>query len=190
MTRHTQRSFTRLGGTAAIAATLALAAALVFTPDASAQRPGFDRAERGGPGFHHRGHRQHRGYRGGGDMLPLRALAHRLELTDAQKEQAKALGETFRETTRPLREEIHGNHQELQALLDGDGASASAVGELMLEIDAARDQIEIQKDALIADFEEILTPEQLERFETFQERWQERKEERRTRRAERFGDDT
>lgn len=198
MTRHITRSFTRLGptaATAAIAASLALVAALVLTPAADAQRHGgFDRAERGdGPGAHHRGHREHgghRGHRGGGDILPLRALGERLELTDAQKEQARELGETFRETTQPLRQEIHAHHQELQALLDGDGASASQVGELMLEIDAARDQIAIQRDGLIEDFEEILTPEQLERFEAFQERWQERKQARHDRRAERFGDDT
>jgi Spy/CpxP family protein refolding chaperone len=186
MTRHTTRSSTRL---TAIAAGLALAAALVITPAADAQRRGgFDRAERGGGhGAHHRGHR---GHHGGGDMLPLGALGHRLELTDAQKEQAKALGETFRETTEPLREEIHANHQELKTLLDGNGASATQVGELMLEIDAARDQIAIQRDGLIEDFKEILTPEQLERFEEFQERWQERQEARQERRADRFGDDS
>ena len=151
---------------------LALATVLVAAPALLAQGPDGRGHHRGGERFGHGdGHGMHAG-------LPLRFLARHLDLTDAQIEETRALVEAFRTEVQPLHDELRVNHQELRALLDTESPDATAVGLLVLETDAARDQLRARREILVSDFAALLTTEQLERFEALQERWQARRDKR------------
>lgn len=101
-------------------------------------------------------------------------IADHLDLTEAQRDQVRTLGEDLRATVEPLRESMGPLHESLRTALDATTPNATAVGEIVIEIDVARDQIKAATEAFIEDFEALLTPEQLELWEQWRENHGER----------------
>ena len=94
---------------------------------------------------------------------PLRAMArHRaiqaLNLTDAQKQQAKTIFQQSRATTQPIREQLKQNREALASAVKANDTNqiqqlAQAQGTLMGQVAAARARARAQ-------FYQILTPDQ------------------------------
>jgi Spy/CpxP family protein refolding chaperone len=99
----------------------------------------------------------------------LRAIARFLQLSEQQVEQARAIYQEFRETVEPLREQIPPLREELSTLLEGENPAAAEVGQIVVDIDALHDQVEDAKEAADAEFEALLTEEQLARWQEFQD---------------------
>lgn len=99
----------------------------------------------------------------------LRALAKALGLSREQVEATKLIYKELRSTVEPLREEIDPLRDQLQALLDEANPAPGQVGQIVIDIDALRDQIVEAKEAADADFEALLTPAQLEKYQVFEQ---------------------
>ncbi len=108
------------------------------------------------------------------DRLPRchdrRAIAKFLGLSKEQAAQWRELTREFYETTEPLREQIDPLQDQLQDLLDTASPPPTEVGEIVIDIDALRDEIRAARAEFTADFEAILTPAQLEKWEALQAR--------------------
>ena len=169
--RTTMRTITRakvreLRGTS-LAAGMAIAASALLLAPAWGQPGGF-----GGPGGARFGGGSGLGDSEFGECLHTRRterLADFLELTDEQIASWEAQQEATRAQLEPLREESQANRQELRDLLEGDAPDATVVGQTVLDGKALREQTQAIHEAAKADFEALLTAEQLERYETFQE---------------------
>lgn len=143
-----------------LAAALCLAAALPLM----AQGPGFGPGHGPGPGAGP-------GAAFGpadGQGPHLGRLAGWLELTDEQIEAARALFETVRTEAEPLRDEQKALRDELRTVLEADAPDATEVGTLVLALHDNRQEIRGLREAAWADFEALLTPEQLEKLEQLQ----------------------
>lgn len=121
-----------------------------------------------------RGARGMHGRRGPG--MFLRGL-HRLDLTDAQKEQVRSLMESHRTANEPLRNELRGIMEKRRdgTITDADKARA---GEIRESMRASGEQLHTTVLGL-------LTPEQTQRLEQMKAERQERMEQRRQRMIER-----
>jgi Spy/CpxP family protein refolding chaperone len=113
------------------------------------------------------GQGQAEGERQGGDVLPPRALAAFLGLTEAQVEQTQAIRESMRTAIEPLREQIHVNRDLMQAALEaGDAAKA---GQLALANFDLRKQIEAARESADTQFQALLTAEQKAKWDVYQQ---------------------
>jgi protein CpxP len=104
-----------------------------------------------------------------------------LNLTDAQKQQARAIFQETRQKTEPIRAELRQNRQALTAAIKADNKAdiqklSKADGELMGRVMVARNEAR-------AKFYSILTPEQREAAQklhaAFRHRMEQRREQRR-----------
>jgi Spy/CpxP family protein refolding chaperone len=135
------------------------------------KRGGFF-GEKGGPGGRH-GRKGGRGLHG---MNMMRGF-HKLDLTDAQKEQARGIMEGLKASTQTQRDEIHAlRKQKHEGTITADGESRlKALGqELKEKGKQAREQML-----------GILTSEQKQRLEQMKEEMKQRKQERRQNRPPR-----
>jgi periplasmic protein CpxP/Spy len=165
---------------AVAAAALLVAAPLVAQPSGPAGGPGDD------PGFHH-GFGRHGGGPGFlGDRGAAR-LARHLELTDEQRTEARAIHQAARDAVRPIVEESRTLRGELRGLLEQSAPSATAVGEKAIALHANRDEVRAVFAGAKADFEALLTPAQLDKLRTLEERRQDRRDDRREERRGRRG---
>ena len=98
-----------------------------------------------------------------------RAIARFVQLTPEQVQQTRALYDALRDATEPLREQIAPLREDLETLLDGASPEPAAVGQIVIDIDGLRDEIVELREAAEADFVALLTPEQLTRWERFQQ---------------------
>jgi periplasmic protein CpxP/Spy len=107
-------------------------------------------------------------------------MMQELNLTDAQKQQAKEIFQKSRETAKPVREEMMQNREALYAAIKADDTArihslSAKQGGLMAKM------IEIRSDAR-AKFHAILTPEQRTKadqmHQQMMQRWQQRRGER------------
>jgi Spy/CpxP family protein refolding chaperone len=107
------------------------------------------------------------------DHLPRchdrRAIAKFLGLSKDQAAQWRALTRELYETTDPLHEQIEPLSDQLRDLLAGAPAPVE-VGQLVIDIDALRDEIRAARAEFTADFEAILTPEQRVKWAAVQAR--------------------
>lgn len=99
----------------------------------------------------------------------LRAIARVVQLSPTQVDQTRVIFDELRQTVEPLRQQIPPLREALEDLLDADSPVACDVGQAVVDIDVIRDQIEDARGAAQAEFEGLLTAEQLARYETFQE---------------------
>jgi Spy/CpxP family protein refolding chaperone len=104
---------------------------------------------RGGPG----------GGPGGMFGLPLRAL----ELTDAQREQAKAIMESHREEQKAVREKMMTARKALHEAIAADAFNESAVREAAAQIGAAEGDAAVLQAKIHGEVIAILTPEQVKK---------------------------
>jgi Spy/CpxP family protein refolding chaperone len=111
-----------------------------------------------------------RGPRNPADVLHnARALAKYLKLTPAQIETTKGLLEDLHATTKPLYDQIEPLEPQLRAQLDAASPNACAVGAIVVQIDALRDQIRDARQDFDAAFSAILTPAQLAKYEALKD---------------------
>lgn len=99
----------------------------------------------------------------------LRALAKALGLSREQVQASKVIYRELKSTVEPLREEIDPLREELQAMLDEDNPAPGQVGQVVIDIDSLRDQIDDAKEAADNEFEALLTAEQLEKYHLFEQ---------------------
>ena len=108
------------------------------------------------------------------DRLPRchdrRAIAKYLGLSKDQATQWRGFTRELYETTEPLRDQIEPLAGALQDLLDGAAPAPAEVGQLVIEIDALRDEIRAARAEFQADFTAILTPAQLAKWEALRAR--------------------
>ena len=83
-----------------------------------------------------------------------------LGLTAEQVTAWDALLETRKAAVEPLRTELQATEKELAELLKGENPDATAVGTLVLEAKALREQIAAANEAYVDGFEALLTEEQ------------------------------
>ena len=102
-----------------------------------------------------------------GEILPPRALAEFLGLTETQIEQLAALRETLRTTVQPLIEQQRANHEQIEAALAA--GNAAQAGQLLLDNYNLRPQIKAAHDAFAAAFAALLTPEQQAKWDVYQQ---------------------
>jgi Spy/CpxP family protein refolding chaperone len=133
-----------------------LSAAIILAASFAIAQPGP-----GGPG----------GPRGDGPnqgMLPAGSgLVEYLALDDAQIEAWTAYHEEFRATVDPIRETMRDLHTQLREALDAETSDAATIGQLMLDIEAVRDEIFAARHALDENLKSLLTADQLLKFEAF-----------------------
>lgn len=96
------------------------------------------------------------------------ALVEVLELSPEQQAQAQALREDLRATAEPLIEELRTARDDLRDLLESEAPDPTTVGEMVLSAHALRQELRAAHQAHIDELAALLTPEQLERFETLQ----------------------
>lgn len=156
---------------------LTVIAALVITTGLVAQGPGGHRGRGfGGPGagmF---------GGPGGGFFGPM--LGRHLDLTEAQREQVKAIFEASRADTQAIHEQLKGLHEQIRSAVEtGNTAEvevlASQQGELTGKLMA------IQAKNMIRVRNEVLTSAQIQKLTELRTEMQERMEQRRESRRNR-----
>ena len=89
------------------------------------------------------------------------AIADYLGLSEEQRADWRLLREAFRAEVAPLRDLYEPLREELEALLEAETPEPCAVGEVLVEIDSVRDDIDALRDQYELDFEALLTAEQL-----------------------------
>ena len=102
-----------------------------------------------------------------GDADGSRARAAVIEflgLTEEQVAAWDALLETRKATVEPLREQLQAVEEDLAELLQGENPDPAAVGTLVLQARALREQIAAANQAYLDGFEALLTPEQATRL--------------------------
>jgi|GEM_PF-635310 len=87
-------------------------------------------------------------------------LATALNLTDAQKAQAKQIHEQVNTKMTPLLAQSRQQHQELEALLNGVNPDPTEIGRKAIAAHATRAQIKAIHEDAMTRFKAILTPEQ------------------------------
>jgi protein CpxP len=123
--------------------------------------------------------RGHRGRAFGGRLFS------RLNLTDAQKEQMKQINQSFRESTRPLRQELKGKYGELRQANTGETFNEALATQKMNEISAIQVKLMGERFKLKQEISSVLTPEQKTQLEQMREQMKAKREEFKKRRAER-----
>lgn len=154
---------------------IALFALLIAVATFAQPRPGRGpRAGAGadGPGGP-RGMRGHDGDGPRGRGPGAERLAEILDLSDAQKAQAKELRVGVESTIEPLREQQKANHDAIRAAVDA--GNATAAGTAMIANDKLRDQIKAAHEAFKTSFEAILTADQKTKFAILQEMREQRR---------------
>jgi len=169
---------------ARVALSLTLAAALLLSWNLLAQPPAGGPG--GPPGVHHGPGFAARGPQAGGPFGNLRFVATFLDLTEEQQQQGRALRQRLREDSAALREEVRGLRRQLRAELEEETPDATRVGELMIATHGQRKQLRALREQALADFEALLTAEQLEKFQDLRQALQERRQARREARRERW----
>ena len=99
---------------------------------------------------------------GRGAVLPPRALAKFLNLSDAQQDQAKAIHESHRDTIEPLIEQARANREAVRAAIEAGNTTAAA--EAMVAGEKIRAQIKAEHEKLKAAFTAILNADQKAKF--------------------------
>ncbi len=125
----------------------------------------FAQKDEGGKGKFKRGFSHRSGFE---------RLAKKLNLTDAQKEQAKQIMKSSKEKVKPLKESMKSIHQQLDAATaDGqfDEARVQALATLQATIMA---QMIVEKERTKSQFFAILTPEQQAQANQLKEQMKER----------------
>ncbi len=126
--------------------------------------PGFSGPGFGGPGFG-RGQGA-RGHHGARHLFPPPGY---LDLTDEQIDAVEALREDLRARLDGVRDEGRALREQLRAALEGDAPDAARVGQLVIDLDAHRDQVRAVFEDAESRLAALLTEEQLEKWENFKE---------------------
>ena len=98
-----------------------------------------------------------------------RLLARYLRLTPEQVQQQRQLVQALRADLEPLRAQRTALREDLRAALEGGSPDACAVGAIVVDLSELRGQIRGELEEFDDAFSDILTPEQLVRYEALKE---------------------
>jgi Spy/CpxP family protein refolding chaperone len=98
-----------------------------------------------------------------------RLLARYLRLTPEQVQQQRQLVQALRADVEPLRAQRTALREDLRAALEGGSPDACAVGAIVVDLSELRGQIRAELEEFDDAFSDILTPEQLARYEALKE---------------------
>ncbi|MEM9293297.1 MAG: periplasmic heavy metal sensor [Acidobacteriota bacterium] len=96
-------------------------------------------------------------------------LAEYLDLTEEQIAAVQQIRSDAQATSQPIREEQRALRDQLRDLLDSDAPDATTVGETVIAARALGEQLKGIAEGARSDMEALLTPEQLEAWETLQD---------------------
>jgi len=160
-----------------VAATLTLLS--IFAIAAFANHTGFDQQDG------RKGHRRMgRGFDGpgrGGGMLPLRAL----DLTDAQKEQIKAIHEAEKAKVEPFVNQLKEAHKAMREATANGQFNESAIRAIAANQTQAQIELAVSHARVQSAIYQVLTAEQKAKLEKFQQDRKARMEQRMQKRGER-----
>jgi Spy/CpxP family protein refolding chaperone len=125
--------------------------------------------DNGQPPAHHR-----QGGRGHG----FERLATRLNLTDAQKQQAKSIFDAARETSKPIAQQLRQQRQALQEAAKA-GKSDAEIDQLAGDVGSLTSQVTAVRTKAFAKFYAMLTPEQRSQAQEMRQNMRERFQHRR-----------
>lgn len=109
--------------------------------------------------------------------MPVMRFMHKLNLTDAQKDQARVIVQRFRTSIEPQRQALRELHKQRE-----QGAVSDEVKERAM---ALRGEIRTSMKSAHSEMLTILTPEQRAQYDQMEQQIKARRAERRARRAER-----
>lgn len=155
-------------------ALVALGAVFVFGQKADGKRDGKAFGERG----NHAG----RGMRGGKGMGHM---FRGLDLTDAQKEQMKAIAEASRESSKTLHDQLRANREQLAKVTENGAFDEVQVQALAQQAGVLHAQMIVAKERVKSQMFAILTPEQKAKAAELKEQSKQRMEARKAKFAER-----
>lgn len=158
---------TRLTGAVLSLAMIGTFAIASYAQEAATTGKAITQSE--GRGMRRGGRRHHR--------LPLLRLMHELNLTDAQKTQARTIVERFKTNIEPQRQALRELHkQRVEGVVNDD---------IKQKATALRGEIRASMKGAHSELLTILTPEQRVQYDQMEQQWKTRREERRARRGER-----
>src|SRR5262245_9860918 len=96
----------------------------------------------------------------GGPMGMLPMLARELNLTDAQKDQIKAIGESHREEWKALADRGRSAHEALQQAVTAETVNEAVIRQKGAEVAAVEADLAVARARANAEVFRILTPEQ------------------------------
>jgi periplasmic protein CpxP/Spy len=105
----------------------------------------------------------------------LGGIARHLDLTEAQKAQAKEILEAERAIMQPVFEQMRENREALRAATEGGQFSEAEVTRLAQIHGELSAQMIVSRERVQAQLWQILTPEQREKAEELKQQFQERK---------------
>ena len=97
-----------------------------------------------------------------------RAIARYLKLTEAQQDQTQSLRQALRTAVDPLQAQLEPIREQIDTALDAAAPNACSVGGLVVQADGIHDQIADLRDDFEEDFEALLTPDQLAKWQALQ----------------------
>lgn len=159
----------------ALAASIAVAQTVTTTQD-NQPTQGQRREWRGRRGDH----KGMRGMRAGGFFRGL-------NLTDDQKAKMKTIRETFAQTNKPLREQLHAKRQELRQASEAGTFNEALATQKLTEMAGLQAKLMGERFKLHQEMLSVLTAEQKAQLEQAKAQRQTRREERKARRGERRG---
>lgn len=104
----------------------------------------------------------------------LKKLAEELNLTDAQKTQAKALFSANRDAIKPIITSLKTERKTLHTLMHADTIDESAIRAETSKIAGIQADLNINRAKIGAQFRTILTPDQLAKLKTIEQKRQQR----------------
>ncbi len=123
--------------------------------------------------------RAHGGRHGRGGF----GMFSRLNLTDAQKEQMKQIGQSSRERTSPLRKELHAKMQTLRQSEQGGTFNESLAAQTLTETAPLRAKLMAEEFKIRQEMLAVLTPEQKTQLDQMRDQFKSRRGQGRSPRA-------
>ncbi|HYE72701.1 MAG TPA: Spy/CpxP family protein refolding chaperone [Blastocatellia bacterium] len=166
----------RIGRLRAISTSAVMALALVspFAQTPSTNNQQTDKQERHAFGRHHKR---------GGKMFGR--LGQQLNLTDAQKAQMKQIGQSYRERTKALREQLQAKRQELREANQGGVFNEALATQKLTESAAIRAKLMGEQFRMRQEMMAVLTPEQKTQLDQLRQEFKNKREQFKSKRAER-----
>lgn len=114
----------------------------------------------GRPGRH-----LHPGPHGPGADMAMRGMVERLDLTAEQQEQFEQIRARHHDDNQALRDRLETAHEQFAALAHAETFDEAAVRAAAAEVAQARAEMMVSHAAMMQELRQILTAEQLERFQ-------------------------
>jgi Spy/CpxP family protein refolding chaperone len=111
--------------------------------------------------------------RGAGRQVARHRMMKALDLTDAQKEQARQIFQQARETAKPVAQQLKDNRESLRVAIQAN--DVAQIQTLSAQQGALHGQMAAIRSAAMAKFYSGLTPEQRARAEQFRSKIQQRR---------------